>query len=33
MTGVTSFGVGESQETTGVKIVYFVFVFLYLMVL
>ena len=29
MTGVTEFGVGESQKTTGVKIVYFVFVFLF----
>ena len=29
MTGVTEFGVGESQITTGVKIVCFVFVFLF----
>ena len=29
MTGVTEFGVGESQKTTGVKTVYFVFVFLF----
>ena len=29
MTGVTEFGMGQCQQTTGVKIVYFFFVFLF----